>query len=264
MKKENQDLVQDKNEKGVLFLRMNRPEVHNAFNNELINKMIDVFISASNDKEVRIIVLSGTGKSFCAGADLNWMKSMKNFSIEENVDDSKRLALLFKTINDCPKPVIGKINGHALGGGVGLLSVCDFVHIHDRAKFGFTETRLGLIPAVISPYVVSKIGESMARAYFLSGEMFKSETAISMGLAHRVSSFDSFEEEFIKTIDSFLLAAPKASMRSKLLIKDVLDESLENKIEYTCLAISEQRISPEGQEGMTALLEKRSPKWETL
>jgi methylglutaconyl-CoA hydratase len=224
--------------------------------------MIQAFKAVSVNDDVQLVVLTGTGKSFCAGADLNWMKSMKSFTMEENIADSQKLALLFKTINDCNKPVIGKINGHALGGGVGLLSVCDYVHIHDKAKFGFTETRLGLIPAVISPYVVNKIGESMARAYFISGEKFQSEIALSMRLVHKVSSVENFEKDFEETLRAFKAAAPIASIKAKLLIKNILDEKVIDKIQYTCAAISEQRISNEGQEGMAALLEKRSPKWQ--
>lgn len=257
----NKILLTEEINDGVATIRLNRPDVHNAFNDELIKLLIQAFNTVSADDDVQLIVLTGTGKSFCAGADLNWMKSMKGFTKEENIADSEKLALLFKVINECPKPVIGKINGHALGGGVGLLSVCDYVHIHNKAKFGFTETRLGLIPAVISPYVISKIGESMARAYFISGEIFQSEVALSMKLAHKVSLAESFEKDFEDTLKSFKAAAPIASVKAKLLIKDILDEKIIDKIQYTCAAISEQRISNEGQEGMAALLEKRSPKW---
>lgn len=248
-------------DRGVFEVRLNRPEVHNAFNDQLISDLTEVFIKASVDNDVRIIVLTGTGKSFCAGADLNWMKSMKNYSESENFEDSLKLSLLFKTINECQKVVVGKINGHALGGGVGLVSVCDFVITHDKAKFGFTETRLGLIPAVISPFCINKIGESNARAWFLSGERFDARKAESIGLVHSVVELESFEVKTSEVIDSHLMAARDAASQAKELISQVIKLDSKAVEDYTCKAIAYKRISDEGQEGMNALLEKRKPNW---
>ncbi len=248
-------------ERGVSYITLNRPEIHNAFNDKLIQELIEIFIAIESDEQVRLVVLTGKGKSFCAGADLNWMSSMIEYSMEENVEDSKNLALMFEAINSCSKPIIGKINGHALGGGVGVVAVCDYVITHDKAKFGFTETRLGLIPAVISPYVLNKIGESHARAWFLSGEMFKGDRALQMGLVHEVSSVDDFETRSEQIISSHLLAAPKAASLAKGLIFDVLNMDKKETRDHTCKAIAKQRISSEGQMGMKALLEKKKPGW---
>ncbi len=243
---------------GVVEVWMNRPELHNAFNAELIDEMIHTFQSF---KDERLIILSGRGASFCAGADLNWMKAMKNYSKEENFQDSKKLAKMFSTINDCNIPVIGRINGHALGGGVGLVSVCDHVIAVEEALMGFTEVRLGLIPAVISPYCISKIGESNARSWMLSGERFNALDAKRMGLVHDVvavgSDLDAKVEEVKKR---FLAAGPVATKEAKSLVREVV-KSLKNSEDYTCQMISERRISEEGQEGMRALLEKDKPQW---
>lgn len=245
-------------DQGVVEVWLNRPELHNAFNAELIEEMIQTFESFKNE---RLIILSGRGASFCAGADLNWMKAMKNYSREENFQDSKKLAKMFSTINDCNIPVIGRINGHALGGGVGLVSVCDHVIATEEALMGFTEVRLGLIPAVISPYCISKIGESNARSWMLSGERFNALEAKRMGLVHDVvavgSDLDAKVEEIKKR---FLAAGPIATKEAKKLVREVV-KNLKSSEDYTCQMISERRISDEGQEGMRALLEKDKPNW---
>lgn len=248
-------------DKGVATVTLNRPEIHNAFNDELINELVSCFNGIDQDKKVRLVVLTGAGKSFCAGADLNWMKSMVSYSMEENIKDSKNLALLFSTINNCTRPVIGKINGHALGGGVGLVAVCDYAITTDRAKMGFTEVKLGIMPAVISPYVIKKIGESHARAWFLSGAMFKGDVAMNMNLVHEVCTLDDLEKRTAELIESFLLAAPNAAIKGKELIQNVLTLPSEKIEDYTCNEIAKKRISEEGQDGMTALLEKRNPGW---
>lgn len=245
-------------EKGVKEVWLNRPDLHNAFNAELIEEMISLFESF---KDERLIILSGRGASFCAGADLNWMKAMKDYSREENFKDSKRLAKMFSAINDCDVPVIGRINGHALGGGVGLVSVCDYVITHCDALMGFTEVRLGLIPAVISPYCISKIGESNARAWMLSGERFGAEEAKRMGLVHEVVVSHADLDEKIEAIKKkFLAAGPVAAKEAKKLIRGVM-KNLKASEDFTCNMITDRRVSPEGQEGMRALLEKDKPAW---
>jgi methylglutaconyl-CoA hydratase len=244
-------------EKGVKEVWLNRPELHNAFNAELIEEMISVFESFKNE---RLIILSGRGSSFCAGADLNWMKDMKNYSKEENFSDSKRLARMFSAINECDVPVLGRVNGHALGGGVGLVSVCDFVICQSQATMGFTEVRLGLIPAVISPYCISKIGESNARAWMLSGQKFSAEEAKAMGLVHEVCTMNELDLKVESFRDSFLMAGPDAAKEAKRLVRGVM-KNLKTSEDFTCQLISERRISAEGQEGMRALLEKDKPAW---
>ena len=244
-------------EKGVKEVWLNRPDLHNAFNAELIEELISLFESFKNE---RLIILTGKGASFCAGADLNWMKAMKDYSKEENFKDSKRLAKMFSVINDCDVPVIGRINGHALGGGVGLVSVCDYVIANNDALMGFTEVRLGLIPAVISPYCISKIGESNARAWFLSGERFKAEIAMKMGLVHETCDLTELDNKVNEVVKRFLAAGPEAAKEAKRLIRGVM-KKLKGSEDYTCQMITERRVSTEGQEGMRALLEKDKPSW---
>lgn len=248
--------------RGVATVTLNRPELHNAFNDELILDLIKCFRELEVDEKVRLVVLTGAGKSFCAGADLNWMKRMKDYSFEENLKDSQNLAELFTVINQFKKPTIAKMNGAALGGGAGLIACCDYVIAGDTAMIGFTEVRLGLIPAVISPFVIAKIGESNARATFMSGVRFNSFRAMSMGLVHQISSFDKIDEDLEVVIKDFLQAAPMASVIAKELIATVLRKnSIEEARQFTCELISKVRASSEGQEGMSALLEKRKASW---
>lgn len=244
-------------EKGVKEVWLNRPDLHNAFNAELIEEMISLFESFKNE---RLIILSGRGSSFCAGADLNWMKAMKDYSKEENFKDSKRLAKMFSAINECDVPVIGRINGHALGGGVGLVSVCDYVIANEESLMGFTEVRLGLIPAVISPYCISKIGESNARAWFLSGERFNAVEAKRMGLVHETCEITELDTKVNEVVKKFLAAGPEAAKEAKRLVRGVM-KNLKASEDYTCNMITERRVSAEGQEGMRALLSKDKPSW---
>ncbi len=243
----------------VEWIWLNRPEVHNAFNAQMIEELTNTALELNQDTQLRLVVLAAKGNSFSAGADLNWMKSMKEASFEENLKDSKKLAQMFFVLNSISVPVIGVVQGHSFGGGTGLMSVCDYVITSSEAQFGFTEARLGLIPSVISPFVVAKIGESQARAWFLSGEKFKPEQALLMGLVHEVCSPNEIQIKVEKIISSFLKAGPIAAREAKKLVqlncpsKKIMDE--------TCERISKLRVSPEGQEGMTSLLEKRKAKW---
>jgi methylglutaconyl-CoA hydratase len=252
------------NEQGIATITLNRPEIHNAFNDEMILSLTNKFKEMESDDAVRVVILTGAGKSFCAGADLNWMKSMVDYSEKENFDDSKRLSDLFETINNFSRPVIGKINGAALGGGVGLVACCDYVIASENSKFGLTEVILGLIPAVISPYVIAKIGESNARATFLSGDRFDGKRAVEIGLVHQVSLDRHFHSDVDQYAEKLLKAAPIAQQVAKSLIKNVISlqgKPYEEISKYTCETIAKKRISPEGQEGMNALLEKRKPNW---
>lgn len=246
---------------GIVRIVLNRPEIHNAFNDEMIEGMIKAFEDIENDKSLRIVTITGEGKSFCAGADLNWMKKMVDYSDEENYQDSVKLSELFHAINNCSLPVLAKVNGAALGGGTGVISACDFVLAAKSAKFGFTEARLGLVPAVISPFVMAKIGESNARAWFLSGERFTAEKAKEMGMVHEITPLDNLDSEFEKWIEKFLMAGPEAAKEAKSLIKGVLSSDKDKVTDYTCKTIARIRTGEEGQEGMKALLEKRKPSW---
>jgi methylglutaconyl-CoA hydratase len=244
-------------EQGVKEVWMNRPDLHNAFNAELIEEIITLFESF---KDERLIILSGRGSSFCAGADLNWMKAMKDYSKEENFKDAKRLAKMFSAINECDVPIIGRINGHALGGGVGLVSVCDYVVAVEDALMGFTEVRLGLIPAVISPYCISKVGESNARAWMISGDRFNAVEAKRMGLVHETVVLSDLDTKIEEVKKKFLAAGPIAAKEAKKLIRGVM-KNLKNSEDFACNMITERRVSAEGQEGMRALLSKDKPSW---
>lgn len=252
----------DIDQRGVATLTLNRPELHNAFNDELIADLTACLNDLEKKKEVRLLVLTGEGKSFCAGADLNWMKRMKEYSEAENIADSQKLAELFKTLNSFSRPVIGKINGSALGGGAGLVACCDYVIAVDQAMIAFTEVRLGLLPAVISPFVIAKIGESHARASFLSGAKISMSRAFVMGLVHQVTTAEMLDSEVEKTIADFLLAGPEAAVKAKELVATVVRKpNIEEARDYTCKMIAKARASDEGQEGMSALLEKRKASW---
>ena len=242
----------------VLQVTLNRPDVHNAFNDELIAEAIEVFekIAASS---ARVVVLRSEGRNFCAGADLNWMSRMVSFSREENVRDSSKLAKMYAVINECPLPVIGRIQGAAIGGGVGLVAVCDIAIAAPDSKFGLSEVKLGILPAVISPYVIGKIGASHARALFLTGERFDAERALRIGLVHRVTAdLDAAVDEIVKQLTT---SGPEAVRECKKLIAHVASHELADAIPYTIDAIATRRVSEEGQQGMKAFLEKKKAPW---
>ena len=242
-------------------LTLNRPKVHNAFNEELIVELTEFFLKKIQKDSLRLVVLTGSGKSFCAGADITWMKKMIDYSNEENFQDSLALSKLFQTIDTCPVPVLGKIQGAALGGGAGLVSVCDCAIASSEAVFGFTEVRLGLIPAVIGPYVMAKIGQTHARATFLSGERFDAHRAKEWGLVHEICPPQELDKFTETKIEQFLKAGLKASAAAKTLIRRVVHAKRDDLQEITCRMIADIRISSEAQEGMSALLEKRKPHW---
>lgn len=249
--------------RGVAFATLNRPQVHNAFDPALITAITQHFTALADNPGVRLAVISGAGKSFCAGGDLNWMRSMKTYSRAENLADAEALAAMYRTMQQFPKPLIAVVHGAALGGGSGLAAVADYVLAADNSKFGFTETRLGILPAVIAPYALAKIGRSAAQAYFLSGMQFTADTAKQIGLVHRVVSSEALEQAREETITEFLKAAPGAAMRAKALLA-ALAQHPQDAAAITALttqAIANARISDEGQEGMDALLSNRTAKW---
>lgn len=248
----------------VAEVRLNRPEIHNAFNETLIAELTETFAELGTKDKVRIVVLSGEGKSFCAGADLNWMSKMKNYTIEQNIADGRKLAEMFHTINECPKTVIARVHGAALGGGMGLVAVCDYAIASRDTKFGVTETQIGLIPAVISPFVIAKIGESHARAWFLSGNRFNAVQAERINLIHEIAPDSSMlQPHMLNAIRDFLNAAPGAAREAKKLITDVLalKGDREALIAHTSQLIAQRRVTAEAQEGMESLLTKTKPSW---
>lgn len=238
-----------------------RPEVRNAFDDALIAELTAAFEELSADPGVRVVVLSGAGKAFCAGADLNWMGKMVAFSVEENRRDAAALARMYRVVDGCEKPVVGRVHGAALGGGTGLAAVCDVVVAAEGTLFGTTEVRLGILPAVIGPYVVRKIGESNARVWFLTGDRFDAEEARRAGLVHRVVPETELDAAVTDVVTSLLSGGPEALAEAKRLAKSVGRLPLDEAIPLTVEAIARRRVSAEGQDGMTSFLAKRKPAW---
>jgi methylglutaconyl-CoA hydratase len=247
----------------VLHVRLNRFDVRNAFNDELIAEAIDLFDTLAREKHgIRAVVLGGEGPVFCAGADLNWMARMVAYTRDENIADSSKLAKLFAAINECPIPVIGRIHGAAIGGGVGLVAVCDVAIATADAKFGLSEVKLGILPSVISPYVIAKIGPSHARALFLTGERFDSARALRVGLVHEVAADEAaLDAAVARVVGELMSSGPDAVRECKRLIDFVSSCEAADAVPYTIEAIAERRVSDEGQEGMKAFLEKRKAPW---
>jgi methylglutaconyl-CoA hydratase len=245
----------------VLRITLNRPEVRNALDEEVISALTAAGKEAARDRSVRAVVLSGNGRAFCAGADLGWMSRAIGYNLEENRRDAEDLARMMETLDTLPVPLIGRIHGAALGGGAGLAAVCDIVVTADDAMFGFTEVKLGIIPAVISPYVVHKIGDSAARELFLTGARFSARRARRIGLVHAIvpaADLDETVEGYVREVST---SGPEAIAAAKALIKEVGGSTSADMIGLTTTRIAEQRVSAEGQEGMRAFLEKRKPHW---
>ena len=239
---------------------LNRPEVRNAFNERLIAELTR-WAESAHDNPPRVVVLGGAGKVFSAGADASWMTRMADYTHDQNLRDAKAGASMFLAINTIPAIVVGRIHGAALGGGSGLAAVCDVVVAEDRAIFGFTETKLGILPAMISPYVLQKIGASAARELFLTGMRFDAAKAKAIGLVHHVVAPEVLDTAVASYVAEALSAAPTAVARSKALIAKVLNRPPNDVMDITAEAIAAQRVSPEGQEGLTAFLDKRTPAW---
>ncbi|MFX0123168.1 MAG: enoyl-CoA hydratase-related protein [Candidatus Hodarchaeota archaeon] len=244
------------------IVTLNRPEVHNAFNPLMIEELTTIFKYLGNDSTVRAIILTGEGKSFSAGADIKYMQKSKDFSYKENLDDANRLELLFNTIYITPKPVIGRINGAAFGGGLGLISVCDIVVAITTAKMAFSEVNLGILPAVISPYVIPKIGFSNAARFFLSGERFDAIKAHEIGLIHELAAdISELDQKIADILDQLFTSSPAAMASIKRLLAKNRDTEFQELRKYCISQIAELRTSDEGKEGLIAFLEKRPAKW---
>lgn len=243
-------------------LWMNRPDVHNALNEKMISEIIQCYEEVNKMNDVRIMILRGRGKSFCAGADLNYMKGIAAFGYEENYQDSKRLAKCFNIIYNCVKPTIAVVHGAAIGGANGLLAACDFVYCTDDAKFAFSEVKLGIAPATISLYVTKRIGEYGSRDLMITGRRFTGKEAECYRLANKslpAEDLDNYVNEIIK---SLLSSGPEAIAACKKLIYTISNTlNFDDAIDYTAKTIAELRASKEGQEGMASFLEKRKPNW---
>lgn len=245
----------------VATVTLNRPQVHNAFNAELIVELTECFQALAADDSVRCVILRGEGRSFCAGADVNWMRASLDLTEQQNMADALRMSDMFAAIDETPKIVIGGVHGAALGGGMGLLAVCDIVIAAEGTTFGFTESRLGILPAVISRFVVPKIGVSWARRLFLTGEPFDSARAREIGLAHEVVASDELDDAIESVIVEAKQAGPLAVGEAKRLISGLTERSPGERRAFTAAHIARVRTRPEGQEGLRAFLEKRDPSW---
>ncbi len=245
----------------IATVALNRPEIHNAFNEVLIAELTEVFNVLGNDDNVRVVVLTGRGKSFCAGADLEWMGRMRNYSFEENYDDSYALAECMYTIYSCPKPVIGCINGSAFGGGCGLVAACDISLASNEARFALSEVKLGLVPACIAPYVIMRIGIKNARELFLTGERINAKMAQNIGLINYALETDLLQHRIRQLCNTLITSGPNALAICKQLIADVPTMSLKEAKQYTARMIAKLRVSDEAKEGISAFFEKRKPSW---
>jgi methylglutaconyl-CoA hydratase len=242
---------------GIARVTLTRSEIRNAFDAAMIEQLRQVFSQITAADDVRAVVLSGEGKVFCGGADINWMRASLDLSFEANVADAQRMSDMFRAIDNCAKPVIGSIQGAALGGGAGLAAVCDIVIAADDAVFGFSEVKLGIIPAVISPFVIAKIGPSHARALFLTGQRFDARSAMHVGLVHKIVPPVELGAAVEYCLEEIFTAGPSAVSAAKLLIRRVVDNPYDESRDITARAIAAQRTSAEGQEGLRAFLERR-------
>lgn len=248
-----------RDQRDVAWLTLDRPDQRNAFNAELIAELTTAAAELARDRP-RAVVLAGAGPSFSAGADLTWMRSMRERSQEENLADARAVAAMFRALDELPCAVIGRVHGHAMGGGAGLVAVCDAVVAAADTVFAFSEVRLGIAPAVISPFVVRKIGRSHARALFVTGERFDAGLAERIGLVHRVVDVDALEAAVTSVLDAVLAAGPEAVAAAKRL-PEAASMLMDDAAEATAQVIARLRTSAEGQEGMAAFLERRPPAW---
>ena len=248
-------------EGAVEHVTLNRPEVRNAFNETLIAELTSWASTVRDDPAVRVVVLSGAGRSFCAGADISWMARTVEFSEDENMRDAAAASRMFGALNTLPVPVIGRVHGAALGGGVGLAAVCDIVVAEEGAIFGFTEVKLGILPAVISPFVLEKIGRSAARELFLTGARFSARRANQIGLVHEVVSPSDLDTTVRNYVNEYLAGGREAIAAAKALIAQVWNQPFDAAVPITAAALAKRRVSTEGQEGLRSFLEKRKPSW---
>ena len=248
-------------EDGRALVALNRPDVHNAFNDQMLSELVDLFGRLRETPGARVVVVTGRGKSFCAGADLVWMKKMVDYSYEENIRDSNQVSECMYLLHTLPQPTIARVNGAAVGGGMGLVTACDIAIASEEAVFGLSEVKLGLVPAVISPYVLKKAGEGRCREYFLTGERLSAERALAAGLVNRIAPPEELDSAVGEVVRMLLSSGPDALAVCKELLNTVPGMSLEEAKEYTVRVIADLRIGAEGQEGMNAFLEKRPPSW---
>jgi methylglutaconyl-CoA hydratase len=250
--------------RGVATLRLNRPDVHNAFDEALIGQLGEALHRLEQDPAVRVVVLAAEGPTFCAGADLQWMRRMAGYGEAQNLEDALTLARVLRQLDALPRPTVARVQGSAFGGGVGLIACCDVAVAARSARFALPEVRLGLIPATVAPYVVAALGPRQARRYFITGERFDAETARRLGLVHEVADTSDLDQVVEQWVAQLLKGAPGAQGAAKRLVAEVagrqMDEALMGE---TARRLAATRLSPEGREGMAAFFEKRPPHWAT-
>ncbi len=244
-----------------MTIRLNRPEVHNAFNLALLTDLVNILEAVDKDDDTRVVIFTGQGKSFSAGADLKWMQQIVNCTYEENLKDSEMIARVFYKIYTLSKPVIAAINGAAIGGGMGFVGAADIVIASEQAVFSLSEVRIGVIPACISPYLIKKVGEGALKELFISGMRFTPEKALKIDLINYVVPHDELMDFAYRKAKELLLCGPQAIARCKELFLKVGDMDLQSAYDYTVDLIARQRVSDEAQEGMKAFLAKRKPNW---
>ena len=255
-------VITDIDDHGVAQVRLNNPDKHNAFDDEIIGELTEAFVAIVDNSNVRVMVLGSEGKSFSAGADLEWMKRMASYSYDENLRDASALALMLKTLNEIPQPTIARVQGAAFGGAVGLVSCCDMAVAASAASFSLSEVKIGLVPATISPYVIAAIGQRAARRYFVTAERFDAHRALQLGLVNEVVDAEQLDQEIDRLINTLLANGPEAVTGAKQLVFDVAGKPIDQQlIDATCETIAAIRVSEQGQEGLQAFLERRKPQW---
>ncbi|MEO1491128.1 MAG: crotonase/enoyl-CoA hydratase family protein [Pseudomonadota bacterium] len=247
--------------RGVTTVTLNNPGKHNALSPQMIAELTEAAAMLGADEAVRVVILTGAGQSFCAGGDLGWMRTQFTATREERMAEARKLASMLGALNELPKPMIGRINGQAFGGGMGMISVCDMAVAVETAKFGFTETRLGLVPATISPYVLARMGEGQARRVFMSARLFGAAEAKDLGLIARVVKADDLDSAVETEAVAYLSAAPGAVAASKRLARALGPRIDEDTIERTIAALADAWETAEGHEGVAAFFDRRKPNW---
>lgn len=248
--------------RGIALIWLNRPDKRNAIDDRMIGELADAFDAAIDDDDVRTILLAGRGDAFCAGGDLQWMKRAREFTPQQAHEDSARLARLLRTIHDSPKPVVARVHGACFAGGMGLAAACDIAIAGTEASFCLSEVKLGLIPSVISPYVIRAIGEHRARRYFLTAEVFDAAEAYRIGLVHDIAQTPELDGTINVVLGQLALGGPKALAEAKRLIRDVAGRAIDDAlVDDTSARIARIRASDEGQEGIAAFFERRRPEW---
>ena len=248
-------------ERGIATLSLNRPEKHNSLSAQMINELTVAADQINADGAIRVVVLTGAGESFCAGGDLGWMREQFHADRETRMSEARKLAMMLRALNELEKPLIGKVQGQAFGGGIGMMSVCDTVVAVDTAKFGLTEVRLGLIPATISPYVLARMGEGKARRVFMSARIFGAEEARELDLAAKVVPAADLDEAIEREIKPYLGAAPAAVAAPKALARSLGPTICDAVIDDTIRRLADTWETPEAQEGISAFFDKRKPNW---